>query len=144
MGTITAPPGPGVRVPRVAGHHDSGLVFSPKHEGVRVLDIDRQADESSERACVASLVKLARAMRGLELPLELGYERLSALGSIRDAEPVSVTLLASAERVDPAAVSRTLDALEARGLIRRSADENDRRGVLIRTTAQSHYFKFFI
>jgi DNA-binding MarR family transcriptional regulator len=61
-------------------------------------------------------------------------ERLSALSVIEKRGPISVTALADTEMVRPATMSRMITALVEEGLVKRSDDENDGRGVLISIT----------
>jgi DNA-binding MarR family transcriptional regulator len=61
-------------------------------------------------------------------------ERLSALSVIEKRGPISVTALADTEMVRPATMSRMITALGTDGLIKRSDDKNDGRGVLVSVT----------
>lgn len=71
--------------------------------------------------------------------MELSYERLSALGTIHRAEPLSLSELAGHERVSQGTISRIVDSLEGLGLIRRFRSRTDGRGVIVRTTAKGRY-----
>lgn len=82
------------------------------------------------------LAKLARRMRSITLPPGMTPERLSTLAAIDAQGPVSVTALADAERVRPATMSRMISSLVDEGLVRRQEDKDDRRGVLVVTTAK--------
>jgi DNA-binding MarR family transcriptional regulator len=75
-------------------------------------------------------------MRALELPMELTYERLSALGTIQSAEPLSLSQLADIEKITRGTISRIVVGLERQGLVKRLPDKSDGRGVLLRTTAK--------
>ena len=61
-------------------------------------------------------------------------ERLSALSVIEKRGPISVTALAENELVRPATMSRMVTALVEEGLVKRSGDKNDGRGVLVSAT----------
>jgi DNA-binding MarR family transcriptional regulator len=61
-------------------------------------------------------------------------ERLSALAVIQKRGPISVTGLADKEMVRPATMSRMVSALVDEGLVKRTEDKNDGRGVLVSTT----------
>ena len=63
-------------------------------------------------------------------------ERLSALAVIEQRGPISVTALADKEMVRPATMSRMVSALVDEGLVKRSEDKNDGRGVLVTTTSK--------
>jgi DNA-binding MarR family transcriptional regulator len=61
-------------------------------------------------------------------------ERLSALSVVEKRGPISVTALADTEMVRPATMSRMITALVEEGLVKRSGDKNDGRGVLVSVT----------
>jgi DNA-binding MarR family transcriptional regulator len=61
-------------------------------------------------------------------------ERLSALSVIEKRGPISVTALADTEMVRPATMSRMITALGTEGLVKRSDDKSDGRGVLVSVT----------
>jgi DNA-binding MarR family transcriptional regulator len=61
-------------------------------------------------------------------------ERLSALSVVEKRGPISVTALAETEMVRPATMSRMITALVEDGLVKRSGDKNDGRGVLVSVT----------
>jgi DNA-binding MarR family transcriptional regulator len=64
----------------------------------------------------------------------LGGPALSALSVVVFGGPISLGRLAEAERVRPPTMTRTVQGLEAAGLVRREADANDGRIVNIRAT----------
>jgi DNA-binding MarR family transcriptional regulator len=70
----------------------------------------------------------------MDLPLGMTPERLSALAVIEKNGPISVTALADREMVRPATMSRMVSALVDEGLVKRSEDKNDGRGVLVSST----------
>jgi DNA-binding MarR family transcriptional regulator len=94
------------------------------------------ADARSEIAALLheQFARLSRQLRTLELPHGMTPERLSALSVIEKRGPISVTALADTEMVRPATMSRMITALVEEGLVRRSDDKNDGRGVLISIT----------
>jgi DNA-binding MarR family transcriptional regulator len=104
------------------------------------MTLDRPTGETVEaRAEVAALLheqfaRLARELRNLELPQGMTPERLSALSVIDRRGPISVTALADQEMVRPATMSRMVSALVDDGLVKRSEDKDDGRGVLVTTT----------
>jgi DNA-binding MarR family transcriptional regulator len=61
-------------------------------------------------------------------------ERLSALSVVEKRGPISVTALADKEMVRPATMSRMVSALVDEGLVKRSEDKTDGRGVLVSAT----------
>jgi DNA-binding MarR family transcriptional regulator len=78
--------------------------------------------------------RLTRQLRNMELPQGMTPERLSALSVIDKRGPISVTALADKEMVRPATMSRMVSALVDEGLVKRSEDKNDGRGVLVSAT----------
>jgi DNA-binding MarR family transcriptional regulator len=98
--------------------------------------IPPQADSRSEIAALLheQFARLTRRLRTLELPHGMTPERLSALSVVEKRGPISVTALAETEMVRPATMSRMITALVEDGLVKRSGDKNDGRGVLVSVT----------
>lgn len=95
--------------------------------------------ETDARTEIAALLheqfaRLTRELRTLDLPQGMTPERLSALTVIEKRGPISVTALADKEMVRPATMSRMVSALVEDGLVKRSGDKSDGRGVLVSTT----------
>lgn len=95
-----------------------------------------EADSRSEIAALLheQVARLTRQLRTLELPSGMTPERLSALSAIDKRGPISVTALAENEMVRPATMSRMVTALVDEGLVKRSEDKTDGRGVLVSAT----------
>jgi DNA-binding MarR family transcriptional regulator len=95
-----------------------------------------EADTRSEIAALLheQFARLTRQLRTLELPQGMTPERLSALSVIEKRGPISVTALAEQEMVRPATMSRMVTALVEEGLVKRSDDKTDGRGVLVSAT----------
>ena len=66
----------------------------------------------------------------------LGAPALSALSVVVFGGPMSLGRLAEAERVRPPTMTRTVQGLEAAGLVRREQDPEDRRVVHIQATPE--------
>jgi DNA-binding MarR family transcriptional regulator len=104
------------------------------------MTVDRPNTDTVEaRAEMAAqlheqFARLSRELRNLELPAGVTPERLSALAVIERRGPISVTALAETEMVRPATMSRMVSALVQEGLVKRSDDKDDGRGVLVTTT----------
>ena len=98
--------------------------------------IPEGADQRSEIAALLheQFARLTRQMRTFELPQGMTPERLSALTVIDKSGPISVTALAEKEMVRPATMSRMVSALAEEGLVKRSDDKTDGRGVLVSAT----------
>jgi DNA-binding MarR family transcriptional regulator len=95
-----------------------------------------EADTRSELAAQLheQFARLTRQLRTLELPQGVTPERLSALSVIDKRGPISVTALAEKVMVRPATMSRMVTALVDEGLVKRTEDKNDGRGVLVSAT----------
>jgi DNA-binding MarR family transcriptional regulator len=96
----------------------------------------KHTDARSEIAAMLheQFARLTRQLRTMELPSGITPERLSALAVIEKRGPISVTALADNELVRPATMSRMVTALVDEGLVRRTEDKSDGRGVLVSTT----------
>jgi DNA-binding MarR family transcriptional regulator len=99
-------------------------------------EIPAETDTRSEIAALLheQFARLTRQLRTLELPHGVTPERLSALSVIEKRGPISVTALAEKEMVRPATMSRMVTALVDEGLVKRSEDKTDGRGVLVSAT----------
>ena len=99
-------------------------------------EITAEADMRSEIAALLheQFARLTKQLRTLELPQGMTPERMSALSVIDKRGPISVTALAEKEMVRPATMSRMVTALVDEGLVKRTDDKNDGRGVLVSTT----------
>ncbi|HVS22586.1 MAG TPA: MarR family transcriptional regulator [Gammaproteobacteria bacterium] len=92
-------------------------------------------DDASWAAAIA-IAKVSRSLKQAAFPYALTVERLTALHVVHDRGPISISELSSAEGVSTAAMSRTVSALSADGLVRCSGNGDDRRSVLVRSTAR--------
>ena len=84
----------------------------------------------------SAALHLLRRLRAEDDELGISPPRLSALSVVVFAGPLPIGELATAEGVAPPTMTRLVDGLERDGLVRREADPSDRRGVLVRATAQ--------
>jgi DNA-binding MarR family transcriptional regulator len=103
------------------------------------MSVETQRAEGDTRSEIAAMLheqfaRLTRQLRNLELPQGMTPERLSALSVIEKRGPISVTALADKEMVRPATMSRMVSALVEEGLVKRSNDKDDGRGVLVTVT----------
>jgi DNA-binding MarR family transcriptional regulator len=99
-------------------------------DGVPVDDLHEVANVLHSAA-----LRLLRAVRAADdEALDLDGPRASLLSVLVFAGPKPVTRLAELERVSPPAVTKTVAALEAAGLARRTRSERDRRVVLVSAT----------
>lgn len=89
--------------------------------------------ELADRLHSAAIHLLRRVARD-DLASGLGGPALSALSVIVFGGPISLSRLADAERVRPPTMTRTVQGLEAAGLVVREADADDRRVVNLRAT----------
>ncbi|HEX6338419.1 MAG TPA: MarR family transcriptional regulator [Jiangellaceae bacterium] len=79
-----------------------------------------------------SVMRLARRLRNEREDTTLTLNQLSAMGTLARLGPLTLGELAAAERIQPPSMTRTVSALEARGLVVREADADDRRLVIVR------------
>ena len=82
----------------------------------------------------SAAIHLLRRLRREDDASGLGAPRLSALSVVVFGGPVTIGGLAAAEQVRVPTMSRLVDSLEARGLVRRVPDETDRRVVRVEAT----------
>ena len=95
----------------------------------------REVEAVAEKLHSAALLLLRRLRtegdaRGISPP------RLSALSVVVDAGPIGIGALAAAEGVSAPTMSRLVDGLERDALVKRTADPDDARGVLVRPTVR--------
>jgi DNA-binding MarR family transcriptional regulator len=95
----------------------------------------REVEVVAEKLHSAALLLLRRLRtegdaRGISPP------RLAALSVVVDTGPIGIGSLAAAEGVSAPTMSRLVDGLERDGLVRRTTDPDDARGVLVRATGR--------
>lgn len=83
-----------------------------------------------------AITRLNRRLRRARPVSELTQSQLSALTSLELAGALSPKELADAERVQPPSVTRTVAALEVRGLVQRTPHPTDGRQVILAPTEQ--------
>ena len=89
--------------------------------------------ELADRLHSAAIHVLRRVARE-DTASGLGGPALSALSVIVFGGPITLGKLAEAERVRPPTMTRTVQGLEAGGLVRREQDVNDKRIVHVHAT----------
>src|SRR5215216_941547 len=82
----------------------------------------------------SAAIHLLRRVAREDAASGLGGPALSALSVVVFGGPLSLGRLAAAERVRPPTMTRTVQGLDAAGLVRREADAADRRIVNIAAT----------
>jgi DNA-binding MarR family transcriptional regulator len=82
-----------------------------------------------------ALVRLGRQLRRQDPP-GLSVTLYSALATVAERGELAIGELAEAERVPSSAATRIADRLEAAGYVARQPNPRDRRGVILRITAQ--------
>lgn len=80
-----------------------------------------------------SVARLARILRQQDAG-SLGPTLSSALATINAEGPLTLGALAGREHVAPPSITKVVEKLEARGLVRRSRDGEDRRVVRVEVT----------
>ncbi len=91
------------------------------------------ADGTADALHSAAL-RLLRRARTADREMDLDGPRASALSVVVFGGPLPVTRLAAAEQVSAPAMTKTVAALEAAGLVRRERPDDDRRVVLVAAT----------
>lgn len=81
-----------------------------------------------------AVLRLTRLVRNQRPDNTVTLSQLSALATLRKSGPMGAKELAACERVQPPSMTKTVAALEERGLVRREADSNDRRCAVIGIT----------
>ncbi|MDX6644323.1 MAG: MarR family transcriptional regulator, organic hydroperoxide resistance regulator [Miltoncostaeaceae bacterium] len=101
---------------------------------------------AAEEGREAALTALALAWRDVlaaerrlrahdsQRPDELSMAHLRALGALGEQEPLPAGRIAAAADLTAGSVTQMLDALEARGLVRRTRSDEDRRLVMVSLT----------
>ena len=84
-----------------------------------------------------AVMRLARRLRAERTDTSLSVSQIAALGSLSRHGPLTPGELADHEKVQPPSMTRTVAALEARGLISRTPHPTDRRQVLLDVTREA-------
>jgi DNA-binding MarR family transcriptional regulator len=82
--------------------------------------------------------RLARRLRREDRGHELTMSQLSALSRLDRMGAATLSELAAGERVRPQSMARTLDSLEAAGMVQRTPHPTDRRRHVIALTGTGH------
>jgi DNA-binding MarR family transcriptional regulator len=90
--------------------------------------------ERAARALFVSMGLLRRRLRAAGSPAELTFPEVAALARLERGGPATSAELARIEQISPQSMGATLAALEARGLVARSADPADGRRVVMSVT----------
>lgn len=83
-----------------------------------------------------SVMRLARRLRAEREDDSLTLNQLATLGTLNRHGPITLGELAAHERVQPPSMTRTVSALEERGLAVREPHAVDRRLVVVRITGE--------
>jgi DNA-binding MarR family transcriptional regulator len=90
--------------------------------------------DRAARALFVSMGLLRRRLRSSGSPAELTFPEVAALARLERGGPATSAELARLDQISPQSMGATLAGLEARGLVRRSADPADRRRVVMSVT----------
>lgn len=99
----------------------AGLPVDPLHEAANLSH--------------SAAIRLLRRARTADTGMDIDAPRASLLSVLVFAGPQTVSRLAALEQVSPPAVTKTVTALEAAGLVRRERSTEDRRVVRVAATA---------
>jgi DNA-binding MarR family transcriptional regulator len=92
------------------------------------------ARHEAANALHSAALRLLRRARTADSTMDLDGPRASALSVLVFAGPLPIGQLAALEQVSAPAITKTVTALEAAGLARRSHSASDRRVVLVSAT----------
>ncbi|HWB99992.1 MAG TPA: MarR family transcriptional regulator [Bryobacteraceae bacterium] len=84
----------------------------------------------------SAAIHLLRKLRRADVRSRLNAPRLSALSVIVFGGPLTLGQLAAAEQVRPPTMTRIVHALEARGLVKKNANAQDRRTLHLSATTK--------
>ncbi len=87
--------------------------------------------EEVGRSLHSNAIHLLRRVRAEDSAMGIGPAQASALSVVVFGGPLSLNELAEAEQVKPPTMSRIVEALVREGLVRREANRDDRRSVII-------------
>lgn len=90
--------------------------------------------EAMAESLHSAAIHLLRKLRRADLRSGLNAPRLSALSVIVFGGPLTLGRLAEAEQVRPPTMTRIVHALEAKGLVTKSANAEDRRTIHLSAT----------
>jgi DNA-binding MarR family transcriptional regulator len=92
--------------------------------------------EEVGRSLHSNAIRLLRDVRTEDSAMGVGPAQASALSVVVFGGPLSLNELAGAEQVRPPTMSRVVEALVKGGLVRREANVDDRRSVIISSTGK--------
>jgi DNA-binding MarR family transcriptional regulator len=113
-------------------------VTSAPSDNDRPAAVQVAADLSLEQVAAeirGTLAALYRRIRQTKQIGELTLPESSALSRLRQTGPTTAATLAKLEQISPQSIGVTVAALEAKGLIQRSADPADGRRVILSLTS---------
>src|SRR6266516_2970423 len=90
--------------------------------------------EEVGRSLHSNAIHLLRDVRTEDSAMGIGPAQASALSVVVFGGPLSLNELAEAEQVRPPTMSRVVEALVKEGVVRREANRDDRRSVMISPT----------
>ena len=90
--------------------------------------------EEVGRGLHSNAIHLLREVRTEDSAMGIGPAQASALSVVVFGGPLSLNELAKAEQVRPPTMSRVVEALVREGLVRREANRDDRRSIIISST----------
>jgi DNA-binding MarR family transcriptional regulator len=92
--------------------------------------------ETVAAALRVSIGLLLRRLRQVQDAGDLTLPQTSALARLGRGGPATASALAKLEQISPQSMGATIAALQGRGLLRRTADPEDRRRIVLSVTDQ--------
>lgn len=110
---------------------------SPPHPTARVVDHSTASRATAQQAAELriAVLRTARRIRRERADDDISPAALSVLFTLEREGPLPPGELAAQENVRPPSMTRTVAALEEAGLVTRTPHPDDRRQVLVTTTA---------
>ena len=90
--------------------------------------------ETTAESLHSAAIHLLRKLRRIDTASGLNAPRLSALSVIVFAGPITLGQLANAEQVRPPTMTRIVNALQTKGLVKKTASAKDRRTIHLSAT----------
>lgn len=127
-------PGSGMTEPaRQRKSHATGSSRPARRFGSQPPDDTRRAAAGE---LLAALTRMARLTRPGDARGRLPAPQLSALGALLTDGPLTLGELAASEGVKPPSMTKTVQALERAGMVRRGRDPRDGRVVILQATGR--------
>lgn len=124
----------------ITGAAASGLLSDESVSGEEPGEIPVPITMVDIAALRGAVLILSRRLRHQQGGDELSPSESAVLGRVGHAGPMTPGQLARSEHVQPPSMTRIIERLEIRGFLRRDADSEDRRQILVSRTPAGDAF----